>query len=58
MKQGARCALAAAETTPRKVRPMPAKYRGRCAACNGHINVGTPIIYDHESRKATHARCV
>jgi hypothetical protein len=38
-------------------RPMPAKFPGRCAACNGPINIGTPITYDAESRKATHMRC-
>ncbi len=42
---------------PARGRPMPAKYVGRCARCNGPINVGTPIYYDRATRETSHARC-
>lgn len=36
---------------------MIARYRGRCASCNGAIQRGTEIVYDRSRRSAYHPDC-
>lgn len=39
------------------LKPMSAKFPGRCRKCGGAVSVGEKIIYDTDVRKVEHAVC-
>ncbi len=39
------------------LKPMSAKFPGRCRKCGGAVSVGERIIYDTDVRKVEHAEC-